>query len=244
VEMAFRSEAKISEARITACVILAAALLVPARAAAQQGEWQVRHQHLRNGAMGTLRVTADSISFDERDKKGRVTPHSRQWKYDDIQQLTLSTKTLRILTYEDQRWQLGRDREFVFDHLPEAMVSELYGAWRDRLDARFVAAMADDQTHPDWQLPVKLLHGRSGSQGVLGFGADRIVYQTAQGEESRTWRLSDLENVSSSGAFDLTLTAHEGEFRFQLKQGLTEQQYDRLWRQISRLNGLSMLKGN
>lgn len=248
--MAFRTEAK-----TLASIVVTAALFFPVRAFAQQGEWRVRHQHLRKGAIGALKVTPDTISFDERDKKNRPTPHSRTWKYEEIQQLTLGAKTLRILTYEDQRLELlpnrarrpdagialGRDREFVFDTLPPALVTQLYAAWRDRLDARFVAALADDQVHSDWQLPVKLVHGRSGSQGVLRFAADRIVFETGEGEDSRTWRIRDLENISSSGPFDLTITAHEGDFRFQLKEALAEDRYDRLWRQISRSNGLQTL---
>lgn len=252
--MAFRTETK-TGARAGAYGILLAASLIQPGVFAQQGAWQVRHQHLREGRVGTLRVTPDSIAFDERDRKNRPTAHSRQWKYDEVRQLTLGTKTLRILTYEDQPWELflnggqrtraacalGCDREFVFDRLPSALVGQLYAAWRDRLDARFVAALADDRTHPDWQVLVKLVHGRSGSQGILLFGSDRIVYQTAQGEESRTWRVRDIENVSSSGPFDLTITAHEGDFRFQLKEALAEDRYNRLWRQISRSNGLQTL---
>ena len=218
-------------------------LMTQRPALAQQGAWQVRHRHLRKGVVGTLRVTPDSIAFDERDKKNRPTPHSRQWKYDDIQQLTLGTKTLRILTYEDQRLELGRDREFVFDHLPPAMITELYAGWRDRLDARFVAAIPDDKTHPDWQIPVKLLHGRNGSQGIIRFGSDCVVYQSAQGEESRTWRIRDIDNISSSGPFDLTINTHEGDFRFQLKEVLAEDRYNNLWRQISRAHGLQTLIG-
>jgi len=234
--MAFRTETKTG-----ACLILAAAFLLPLPALAQQGTWQVRHRHLRNGVTGTLRVTPDFIAFDERDKNNRPTTDSRQWKYEDIQLLTLGTQTLRILTYEDRRLDLGRDREFTFDHLPPELITTLYAAWRDRLDTRFVAALADDKVHPDWQLPAKLLHGRGGSQGILKFAADRIVYQSPQGEESRTWRIRDIENVSSSGAFDLTINTHEGDFRFQLKQELTEQSFNRLWRQISSSNGLETL---
>ena len=232
--MAFRTKTK-TGARIALIAMLST------HAFAQQGVWQVRHQHLRKGVIGTLKVTPDSISFEERDKKNRRTTHSRTWKYEDIQQLTLGTKTLRILTYEDERWEPGRDREFIFDYLPAGLVTQLYAAWRDRLDARFVAALADDQTHPEWKLPVKLVHWRSGSQGVLRFGADRIVYQTSQGEESRTWRIHDIENISSSGPFDLTIAAHEGEFRFQLKEALAEDRYNRLWRQINRSSGLQTL---
>ena len=234
--MAFRTETKTGSR-----AILIALLCVPSLAFAQQGAWQVRHVHLRKGVVGTLKVTPESLAFEERDKKNRVTIHSRQWKYEDIQKLTLGTKTLHILTYEDQRWELGRDREFVFDHLPPAMVTELYAAWRDRLDARFVAALADERVQTDWQLPVKLIHGRSGSQGVLSFGTDRIVYKSAEGEESRTWRIHDLDNVSTSGPFDLTLAAHEGDFRFQLKEVLAEDHFNRLWRQINRSQGLQTL---
>lgn len=51
--MAFRIEAAIS-----------AFLIWGASAAfAQPFTYQVRHQHTRKGAMGTLRVTLDSISF-------------------------------------------------------------------------------------------------------------------------------------------------------------------------------------
>jgi hypothetical protein len=246
--MVFRSETETGSRggglRIWRRALCAAFLLAPL-AFSQQGAWPVRHQHLRGGAVGTLRVTADSIAFEERDKKDHLTAHSRQWKYDDIQQLTLGAKTLRIVTYEDRRLEFGRDREFVFDRLPSTLVAALYSGWRDRLDARFVAALADDRIHAEWQVQVKLLHGRNGSQGVLLFGADRIVYKTPQGEESRTWRMGDIENVSSSAPFDLTVTAHEGEFRFQLKEVLAEDRYNRLWRQISRSHGLeTLVEGN
>src|SRR5579872_164927 len=135
--MAFRTKAK------TSAGVILFMFLMASSAVAQTGTWQVRHQHLRKGAIGTLHVTVDSISFDERDKKGKATPDVRQWKYSDIQLLTLGTKTLHILTYEDKRWELGRDREYVFDQLPAGLVTTLYAGWHDRLDARFVAALPD-----------------------------------------------------------------------------------------------------
>jgi hypothetical protein len=238
--MAFRSETTAGTSIVWALFL---ALAAGSCAMAQQGAWPVRHRHLHDGAVGTLRVTADSIAFDERDKKDRPTSHSRQWKYDDIQLLTLGTKTLRILTYEDRRLVPGSDREFVFDRLPSTLVAALYSEWRNRLDTRFVAALADEQVVAEWQLPVKLLHWRNGSQGELRFGADRIVYWTVQGGESRTWRISDIENISSSGPFDLTFTTHEGDFRFQLKEELTEEKYNKLWRQTNRSRGLETLIG-
>jgi hypothetical protein len=233
--------AQVKPARAAACVLL---LWAVQGAVGQQNSWTVRHQHVHKGAMGTLRVTADTISFEELDKKGRPTADSHQWRIADIQQLTLGRKTLHIRTYEDQKWQLGRDRVYDFDHLPAELVTQLYAEWRDRLDSRFVATLADDQVHPEWQIAAKLVHGRSGSQGIIRFGADRIVYDSPQDEESRTWRIRDIENVATSGPFDLTITAHEGEFRFQLKETLAEDRYNRLWRQVSQANGLQTLITN
>src|SRR5438445_9526953 len=100
--MAFRIEKRIG-----------AFLMLCAAAWGQPLNYRVRHKHLHGGAIGTLRVGDDSVSFDEKGK------HTREWKFEDIQQLSLNSAGLRILTYEDRKWLLGRDREYVFDRLLE-----------------------------------------------------------------------------------------------------------------------------
>jgi hypothetical protein len=200
--------------------------------------YDVRHHHLRHGGPGILRIDDGSISFEERGKEAK---HSRRWKYDDIQELTLGPDTLRIVTYEDNRWQLGRDRVYVFDRLPATLAAEWYPVFHARIDQRFVAALADETLIPEWQIPVKLAHGRAGSQGMVLVGAEGVVYKSSQAGESRTWRMRDLENVSSSGGFDLTITTHEREFRFQLKQELVEARYQELWRRVNLGRGLQIL---
>ena len=224
------------EAAVSAFLIFGAAASF-----AQPFTFAVRHQHVRKGAMGSLRVTLDSIAFDEPGKKHQ---HSREWKYDDIQQLSLSTTTLRILTYEDQKWQLGRDRDYVFDHLPKELVETLYPMFAAKLDQRFIAALPDPNVRPLWQLPAKLRHGRSGSEGTLLVADDRIVYKSDAGGESRTWRLIDVDSISISGPFDFSITTlersefrHAGptEFRFQLKEPLAENRYNELWRKLEEI---------
>jgi hypothetical protein len=229
--MAFRIEAKAC-AGIAACVILSATLNAAAPV------YDVEHRHVRHGGTGTLRVDESSISFQERGKEAK---HSRTWKYDDIQELTLGPDALRIVTYEDKRWELGRDRVYVFEKLPPNFAAEWYPVFSASLDARFVAALADEAFQPAWQLPVKLAHGRSGSQGLLLVGEDGAVYKSAEPGESRTWRMRDLENVSSSGAFDLTISTHEREFRFQLKHTLDDAHYQKLWLRVNRERGLRIL---
>ena len=80
------------------------------------------------------------------------------------------------------------------------LAAEWYPVFRARLDERFVAALADETLKPDWQIPVKLTHGRAGSQGMVLVGEEGVVYKSSEAGESRTWRMRDLENVSSSGA--------------------------------------------
>src|ERR1019366_2531129 len=90
---------------------------------------QVRHEHFRKGTKGQMEIGENYVSFYE---TGKNFSHSRKWKYEDIQQLTLSPAELRILTYDDQKWQLGRDREFAFDQLPKDFASQAYLLLRDR----------------------------------------------------------------------------------------------------------------
>lgn len=225
------------ETRISAIVALSVSVTV---VMAQPFTYQVRHQHLRGGVTGTLRIGAESIAFTEQSKNGK---HSREWVYGDIQQLSLSDVELRILTYEDQKWQLGRDRDFVFDRLPEGLAQQVYPMFTRNLDQRLIAQLADPGVHALWQTGAKLRHGLGGSQGNLLIGDDSIIYQAKAQGESRSWRFEDIDNIATAGPFDLAITTlersdwrHAGptEFRFELKQALREDRYNELWQRIYR----------
>jgi hypothetical protein len=69
-------------------------------------------------------------------------------------------------------------------------------------------------------------------------------------QESRTWRSKDIDLVSSSGPFDLTITTFERsaanyaghkDFHFALKRSLTEAEYNDLWRMVNQAKGLQIL---
>lgn len=206
---------------------------------------EVRHQHLRKGAIGRFEIGENSISFKETGKKSK---HSWEWKYEDIQQLTLSPTELRILSYDDGKWQFGRDREYVFDQLPKDFASQEYALLRTRLDQRLIAHLGDPDVKPLWQIGAKLLHRFGGSQGMLLVGEDQIVYRTDNGE-SHAWPYNDIENISTSGRFDLSVTTSERsgwsrgsvtDYHFQLKQALTEERYNDLWRRANRAHGLGV----
>ncbi|HWC96077.1 MAG TPA: hypothetical protein VG456_04995 [Candidatus Sulfopaludibacter sp.] len=213
--MAFRIEA----------AALACLMALPAMCS----EYRVRHVHLRNGVEGVLRIDKDSIAFVE---AGKHAEHSRTWKFDDIRRLTLGAAMLRVQTYE------GRNREWVFDGAPKELAAEWYPVFSKRLDQRFVAALADDAVAPEWQIPAKL---RKGVQGALLVSTGLVVFRSDAAGESRTWRIGDIDSVTSDGRFDLMVTTREREFHFELKQALPEARYQELWRRVNRAQGLEIL---
>jgi hypothetical protein len=234
--MAFRSKAA-----------LAAGVLIGLAAGAQPLEFALRHDHLRKSGAGVLRVDADAMTFSETSKDG----HSRTWNYDDVQQLTLERDSMRVLSYEDSKWKGGRDREWVFDGLPDGASAKLLPVLRAKLGGRLVAAIADPGVKELWRIPVKLKDGFGGSEGMLIAGSGTVVYDTKEGDRSRTWRIEDIDNVASAGPYSLTITTAERggtmrggsrDFEFQLKRPLTDERYQDLWRRVHRSKGLFILQ--
>ena len=244
--MAFRNEAK-SVAGLGFLGLLLFGISPPV-ALAQGYTFEVRHQHWRKGAMGTLRISTEGISFEEHGKKSKTD--SREWRYEEIQQLTVSPSELRILTYEDSKWKLGRDREYIFDRVPKDLAGETYPLWTSKLDQRFIAGVPAPEPAPEWKVGAKLDHGLAGTLGTLMIGREQIVFDGGERGGSRSWRLIDIENVSSSNPLDLTVTTTEKsglfrgsgrQFHFQLHQPLKEDQYSALWRRVNRSKGLTFL---
>lgn len=262
--MEFRSQKTAYAAIITALA------LAPALFGQQELRYDVEHNHSNwwhpvkaawwppvkpaDDGSGSLVITEQGISYQETSKKKDKKPedlHHGQWDYEDIQQLLVSPQKLTIVTYKDRKWLLGMDQEWEFRLPSGETFNSAYNMLKNRLDQRFVAALAEREIAPLWQIPVKLLGRIRGSEGILQMAADRITYYTDAKDESRTWRLEDIENVSSSGPFQLTLTTYERAkshygnlkgFNFQLKRALNERQYNQLWRRVNQDKGLEFLR--
>lgn len=228
--MEFRSE-KTNRGALIA-LLLATAALLPA----QTVTVEVRHRHMRGGAAGQLIASPQGIRFEE--AKGK---HPLDLKYADIQQITLTRDRLRILTDQDQPRWLGRDREIVFDHLPEG-APLIFRQFHEVLGPRFVGSYFALEGEPLWQADAKLLRGLAGTGGKLAIGSDAITFEAGKPEESRSWPYAELEQVARAGPFDLSIVSlekagwlHAGprEFRFQLKRELSEDEYNRLWRRMN-----------
>ena len=191
----------------------------------------VRHDHLRGAGAGRLTATAEALEFSEDTGK---KDHSWRLKWDDIQQLWIGAREVRVLTYADSRWRLGADREHTLEAAQGATFEPLTGFARERVDRRVVTAMPADVQQPLWEVPVKLKKGFGGSEGVLAIGTAAIVYRSDEEDESRSWQMSEVDNIGSSGPFDFTITTFEGRsYNFQLKRPLDDHQYQALWRRLN-----------
>jgi hypothetical protein len=211
-----------------------------------------RPPHIRKaGNMGKLTFTDSGIAFEEKyeGKKPRH-PHAWHWDYQDIQQLKIAPQSLTVLTYKNNKWKLGAEREYQFDLVADKTFEDAYRLLKGRLDQRLVAALPDRLSNILWEIPVKHLLRLGGDEGVLQVGPDAIVYRSANQPDSRTWRYEDIENISSSGPFDLTITTFERAkthygylkgFNFELKQRLEEDRYNQLWLRLNQSKGLKVL---
>jgi hypothetical protein len=213
----------------------AVGLIALAAPALRAQEFTMRHDHVRKSGAGILRFTSAGLGWTEEVKHSE---HSRSWRWAQIQRLELSPVRVRVLTYDDVGWQLGRDREYQFEGLPKGAAAQLYPLLAGILDQRFAAQVADPVPAPLWETPAKLLLGRRGSNGTLKAAADRMVFDGGETGESRTWRIRDIQQVASSGPFDLTLTTLQGENRLQLKQPLPEDRFNALWQTVEEARGL------
>ncbi|HLK63780.1 MAG TPA: hypothetical protein VKU19_10105 [Bryobacteraceae bacterium] len=207
------------------CLIVAVAC-----AAAADAQFTVRHHALQHACNGVFLVNREGVSFTG--TKGHVW----SWKIQDIQEFQLSPRSIHILTYRDKKLRLGADEGYQFTGTIPA--DEVYAILRERMDQRLVAMLG---TPPGagaaLTVPVKHLGHITGSEGTLAFQDGAVVYSTPKAEESRTWRYIDIENISSSSRFDLTITTLEKDFHFQLKQPLAEAGYNELWLRIEKKNG-------
>ena len=217
----------------------------------------VRHDHAWGNCSGTL-------TLDDRGARYETThaKDARNWTYEDVQQFQVEeSRRLRILTYEDRKWRLGVDKAFEFDWqgnepTPEEVYQFIQARVRRPIAAELLPSGVGEALY---EFPVKHLGVLRGVEGRLRFTDRWIVLQAeerlkekerSQEKEkntgNRTWRYDDLESISSSGPYELTLTTYEQQkfryasrrvYRFQLKEALPPETYDTLWRFVNGKKG-------
>src|SRR5262249_15480736 len=173
--------------------LLAGILMAAAALAQQPSSFEARHHHRRGGCTGRLSFDEKGVAFESQTKKG----HSWQWGWLDIQQFKLlDSGEVSLLTYKDNKWRLGADREFHFQLADKQLGAQVSPILRSRLERRFVSGLPETAATPLWEIPVKHLLRISGTEGKLVVAGDRILYQTEAPGDSRAWLFSDIESIS------------------------------------------------
>lgn len=160
---------------------------------------------------GELLITEEAIAFRAAGKE----KHSRRWSYADIQSLDrVSTQQLVILTYEDQKWELGRDREFHFVLTEGEITDGLFETLQARLNKPTTDRVVPEVAKPAYEAPVKHLHTFGGCEGRLLFTENTVVYDTPHKTDAREWRLDrDVESVWSPDPYRLEIHVYENNRR-------------------------------
>lgn len=227
------------------------AFVPPATSLAQnQLILSVRHDHAWGSCFGTL-------TLDDRGARYETThaKDARSWAYGDVQQFQVEEgRRLKILTYEDRKWRLGADKAFEFDWQEnESTPEEVYQFIQARVRRPVAAQLRlSDLGEARFEFPVKHLGIVRGTEGRLLFTDRWVVLQAdeaaAENSGNRTWRYDDVESISSSGPYELTLTTYEQQkfryasrrvYRFQLKEALPADRYDALWRFVNEKKGVT-----
>jgi soluble lytic murein transglycosylase-like protein len=203
-----------------------------------------RHDHLRGGCDGKLTIGDTEVGFES-------AKHTFHWPYLEVQQLRLlDDGRVDLLTYEDgPKWKLGADREFHFKLSGDQR--EALRFLQAKLGQRLIGGSADPPGSVLAQFAVKHQRTLGGDNGTLTFGEDAVVFQSVDKAQSRRWRWEDIETISSSGRYQLTITTFERDrlhyanaraFNFQLKQPISEETFNVLWRKVNKAQGLEIFE--
>lgn len=214
-------------------VVLIFALSTTQVSLAQSFEYAVKHHHILKDCQGKLKITPEGVEYQAARPKD-----SRRWKFEEIRTLEVRSSTdIAVVTYEDQRRFVGKDRVFEFELLDKKATPELSAFLLSRVKRPLeLAVLPEVEGKPVFDIPVKHLHTVVGAMGVLRIYSDRIIFQASKEGESRFWRLSDVERFSQPDRFRFQIVSHVPKafgpaevYNFQLMQDLPEGLYDYLW---------------
>ena len=190
---------------------------------------RVKHTHMLGSCEGTLTFSAAGVRYDTKEKG-----HSRTWSYPDVKFFEiLSAKELQIHSYEDSGvLRLGQDRDYDFHVIEGEISNELYKLLVDRSPRAVVTHVIFSGTEIVQEIPVRHQHRIGGCEGTVTIAQDKIIYRTANKDDSRIWWLKDIESFASIDPFHLRVSTAFETFNFDLKLPLEQTAYELLWKVV------------
>lgn len=217
-----------------ACIVLLSVLQV----SAQEFRYKVQQDRLFGHRDGELIISNDSVEF-----RAEKENDSRSWSYGEIKLFEiLSTTRVRIWTYQNRKL-MGQEESFSFNLVKGHIDQQLSDFLRKRIRRPLVTSLTNDEAgiEPLAEIPVKHRHRLSGCQGVLRVYADRLIYEAADGHDSRSWRWTDIRAVGRPDVdrfevltFEPQFGGPKRSFNFILKEQLADKTYDFIWSRVFR----------
>lgn len=223
---------------VTFAALLVTAINIVGMAVAEETRLAVKHDHLWKSCQGELIFDDQGVRYETKEVK-----HARNWKYEDIQQLGIEPKKVVVLTYHDRKLYLGKDERFTFLVIEGQVDDSLRAFLETRLTRPLVSSVLPEEAGVKYRIPVRHRKTFTGTEGVLEFSDQYVIYRTDDQRDSRIWKYDDLVSIGSTGPYQFRITATErtgGEygggrnFVFDLKEKLPEQTYDYVWNKINR----------
>lgn len=207
---------------------------------AQEFKYQVEEERLLKDRGGELIISVDQMEFRAKEEK-----NSLKWNYDEIELVQLDSPTeIKIWSYHDQAWMLGRDKRFTFKVTAPLLDQHLVSFLRSRLERPFVISFAENKIEkPIAEIQVKHSHRMGGCQGTIKIYPEQLMFVTANGQDSRSWHWKEIKSINRLDNWNLEILTYENmiggpnrSYQFKLKEPLSEKLYDQLWKNVYQNN--------
>jgi hypothetical protein len=208
-------------------------LFLTASAPAADFDFAVRHAHTFKDCRGSLRFTDAGVEYRASEAKD-----ARSWTYEQILVIQVKSSTaITILTYEDQKRYLGKDRAFEFTLVERKVPADLSAFLLSKVKRpMLLTVLPEGEGKPAFEVRAKHLRTLGGAMGVLRVFEDRVVFQSEKEEDSRIWRLEDIQRFGHPDRFRFQITGYLQKaggptetYNFALLDDLPEGLYDYLW---------------
>jgi len=185
-------------------------LLIAVQLLAGQTLSVIHKKKLWRDGRGTIDVTQNGIVYRANKKK-----HGRNWNWLDIQHFDRISETeFVILTYEDQRRYLGRDRQYRFTITDGRLTDELFRIISRKLARPVTNRAVGEPLAVRYEVPVKHLHSLGGCEGTLKFTKNTIYFITDHKKDGREWQMTrDVSSAWSAHPYHLELHVYDNNRR-------------------------------
>jgi len=208
------------------CVLLFAALLLGSMASlafaqAAPIRFSVRHKHRYGSCQGILLLNEQGMAYETAHRE-----HGHRWLFRDLRHVEIVSPARLVLH------AYVKPTPFDFWLSEGELTADAYRLLAAHMERGLTSRVLFPRAPSLYELPVKHNHRLGGCEGILRIGSAEIVYDTPRAEDRRLWRMRDLRGFGTAGRYNLRLSTENETFTFDLKQPLSQEVHDYLWKTL------------